>query len=38
MDPEEAEILISFWERISDQKDLEPEYQQFISDHFWELV
>ena len=33
------QILLEFFEKLlNSQKDLEPEYQQFINEHFWELI
>jgi hypothetical protein len=36
---EEAEILEDFSAKlISSQEDLKPEYDKFVSEHFWELI
>ena len=38
MTEEEFEILEGFTEKISKSEDLDPKYQQFVSEHFWELI
>ena len=35
---EENEIFLAFLEKIWNQKDLDPEIDRWISQHFWELV
>jgi len=34
----QAEILSGFIEKISDQKDMPPEYQKLANEHFWDLI
>ena len=35
---EQTKILTGFIERISDQKDMPPEYQKLANEHFWDLI
>lgn len=35
---EEEKILEQFYEKIADQKDLDPEIQRLVDKHFWELI
>ena len=31
-------VLEEFAHKISQQEDLKPEFQEFINEHFWELI
>ena len=39
METLEMKTLEDFYKKLlQSQKDLEPEYQKFINEHFWELI
>ncbi len=35
---DEVKTLEDFHKKMSEQKNLDPVFQQFVSDHFWELI